>query len=168
MLTCIKFILHVIYLVRTQGENMKKLVLLSCVFATLSAGLAHADADDNNCNKLNIMITNLSPNACTLINSTLRHGYFKYTSSVPMFLPAGTTTSPIILEQSVYGPELELTYACGENKLVTFVSKQNYCFLSAGDVYGDVTYKQNIDADYQATNGSWFWSQHGSINWAIR
>lgn len=146
---------------------MKKTILSTVLLSSFITGMAHAD-DDNNCNKLSILITNSTGSTCTLINSYLRHGYYKYTSSVPMYIPANTTASPIFLEQGIFGPDLELSYSCGNGKLITFSSQQNLCFLSAGNVNGRVLYSQNTLADYQTLNGSWFWSQHGSINWRLQ
>lgn len=146
---------------------MKK-IILSVLLSSLICGMANADGDDNNCGKLSILLTNLTQSTCTLVSSNLRHGYYKYTSSVPMYIPANTTAGPIFLEQSIFGPDLDLSYACGEDKLVTFSSKQNFCFLAAGDVSGQVQFSRNTSADYQSINGSWFWSQHGSINWRLQ
>ena len=146
---------------------MKK-VILSILLSGLVTGLAHADSDDNNCGKLSIMITNLTQSTCTLVSSNLRHGYYKYTSSVPIYIPANSSAGPIFLEQSIFGPDLELGYSCGDGKLISFASRQNVCFLAAGDVTGEVQYTRNAAADYQAINGSWFWSQHGSINWRLQ
>lgn len=146
---------------------MKKIIYISALLSSLATGFVHAENDNNNCGSLNIMITNLTKEPCTLLSAYLYHGYYSYTSSVPAFIPPGTSAGPIFLEQGFFGPELELTYSCGPGSIVTFNSKQNYCFLSAGDVYGQVKYAQNTAADYQAVNGSWFWSQHGSINWML-
>jgi len=147
---------------------MKK-IIFSILISSLISGFAYAGDDDNNCGKLSVVVTNTTDSTCTLIKSNLRHGYFKYTSSIPMYIPRYTSTTPIYLEQSIFGPELELSYSCGENTILTFTSKQNLCFLSAGDVTGRVLMATNgSSADYQAINGSWFWSQHGSINWRLQ
>lgn len=146
---------------------MKKIIYVSAVLSSLVTGLVYAGNDDNDCGKLNIMITNLTKEPCTLLSAYLFHGYYSYISSVPAFIPPGISAGPIFLEQGLFGPELELTYSCGPNSVVTFTSKQNYCFLWAGDVYGEVERAQNTKADYQAANGSWFWGQHGSINWVL-
>lgn len=147
---------------------MKRIVLMSIISSLFATNIGHADSDDYNCSKLHIMITNLTRGSCELVNPTLKHGFYTYSSSVPTFIPAGTTAGPLILEQSVVGPELELTYVCGEWGRVTFNSKQNFCFFSAGDVSGQILSAQNTAVDYLATNGNWLWSQPGSINWRIR
>lgn len=146
---------------------MKKIICMSAIVSSLLAGVVHADAYENNCGNLSITITNTTGEPCTLMNSYLYHGYYLLSSSTPTFIPPGTVAGPIFLEQGIFGPELELTYSCGFNRLVTFSSKQNYCFLSAGQVYGQVQYSQNVRADYQAMSGSWLWSQHGNINWQL-
>ncbi len=146
---------------------MKKIMLLTLLLSNFITGIVHAD-DVNNCGKLSILITNLTPSTCTLVNSYLRHGYYKYTSSVPMYIPANTTAGPVFIEQSIFGPDLELSYSCGDGKLITFSSQQNLCFLGAGDVYGRVLFSQNTSADYQAIIGSWFWEQHGVISWRLQ
>ena len=146
---------------------MKKIIYITALLSSLATGMGYAGNDDNNCGNLNIMITNLTGEPCTLLSNYLFHGYYSFTSSVPAFIPSGTIAGPVFLEQGFFGPELELTYSCGPNRLVTFNSKQNYCFLWAGEVYGEVKYTQNIGADYQAMNGNWFWSQHGNINWRL-
>ena len=148
---------------------MKRIIMILSILSSFFAiDLAHADNYDFNCSKLHIMISNQTRESCVLINSTLKHGFYRYSASVPAFIPAGTTAGPLVLEQSIFGPELELAYACGEYKRVTFNSKQNFCFYSAGDVYGEVLYAQNTAIDYLATNGSWLASRPGNIIWRIQ
>lgn len=146
---------------------MNKKVWLGLLMSGVAISLAHA-SNINGCENLSVMITNTSINGCSLVNSSLKHGFYKHTSSVPLFIPSGTTAGPIFLQQSLFGPELELTYSCGDNKLVTFNSKQDYCLLSAGNVYGQIKYAQNTGVDYQAINGSWLRNQYGSITWRLQ
>lgn len=147
---------------------MKKISILALLFLSIPAGIVHADKNENHCGELNVSIANFTNSACTLISSNLKHGYYKYTSSVPTFIPAGTTASPIFLEQSLIGPELELTYACGEDKMIRFNSQQNLCFMASGDVNALVSLSRNAVVDYQIIRGSWLWSQHGTISWRLQ
>jgi hypothetical protein len=148
---------------------MKHILLLGFVASIATVNLSFAaNSNDNNCGSLGVTISNLGSNTCTLVNDRLIHGYYTYTSSVPYMIPPGTSAGPIILEQSIFGPELELTYTCGEFKIITISSRQNYCFMSAGNVEGMVKYKQNMSVSFQSFNGSWLWSQRGNINWQIQ
>lgn len=149
---------------------MKRFVTLSLVILLGLVNMAHAgsDSDTNNCMKLVVTITNNTDQACTLANQYLKHGYLAYTSSIPAFIPAHSTAHPFFLTQSwLIGPELELTYNCGEGKSVNFTTKQDACYLAAGNVYGKNINSNAVNLQHQATPGSIIWSQHGSMTWII-
>ncbi len=148
---------------------MKKLTCLSVLlFSSVFTGVSQADvSQDATCGKLGIMIQNATGAPCTLLSANLKHGYLTYSTSIPTFIPPGSIAGPLILQQSVYGPEIELSYSCDSNKVVTFNSRQNFCAFSAGEVYGEQIYAQNASLTYQTVIGSWLWSQRGNITWQI-
>lgn len=148
---------------------MKKAMLMTALLLTTAV---YADGDDkpkpSNCGKLNVLITNATNKLCSLQSQVLNHGFFMYTSSAPAFIPAGVTAHPFILTQSmIFGPDIDLTYRCGDDSFITIHSKQNYCFWSGGNITGSVLNANRLHASYSATTGSAFWNQHGSINWVI-
>ncbi|GGI75236.1 hypothetical protein [Legionella impletisoli] len=142
----------------------KKVLALGAILTILSL---ESYADSNNCENFNVLITNNTNQTCRLLNHSLNAGYYKYTSSVPVFIPANTTTYPITLTQGIMGPELILSYDCGEHRTITLRSKQTLCFFHAGDVQGQVLAAHHLNADYIGHTGSFFWSQHGSLQWRI-
>lgn len=145
----------------------KQYLALLCLFSLSTSSVYAEEPKENNCGNLQIVITNASSETCKLVSQNLRHGFFKYTSSVPMYLPANSSGAPIFLTQTVFGPELELTYTCGEGKSITLMSKQNVCFLMGGTVYGQTIDNHNMSAEYQAVDSSFFWSQHGTLHWYL-
>jgi hypothetical protein len=147
-----------------KTSSIVMLGALLCCGQTAFAG----DAPVNECTKLSILLVNTTQNTCKLLHQNLIHGFIVNMSHVPGFIPAGTTAPELDLEQGYFGgPEIELTYQCGDNKKITLHSKQNFCFMAAGGVVGHVGDRQNMDAEYSAKEGSWFWGQHGTLSWAL-
>ncbi|WP_133129302.1 hypothetical protein [Legionella yabuuchiae] len=141
-----------------------KSLMVGAILTTISL---YSYAESNNCENFNVLITNNTNHTCKLLRHSLNSGYYKYTSSVPAFIPANTTTYPITLTQGMMGPELILSYECGDRKIITLRSKQNLCFFHAGDVQGQVLELHHLNADYTGHVGSFFWSQHGTLQWII-
>lgn len=148
---------------------MKKtsvMILLSALFFWGQTAFAD-DYPPNECGTLSILIVNTTQSTCKLLHQNLIHGYIINASHIPTFIPAGTTAPALDLVQGFGGPEIEMTYQCGDNKKISLYSKQNFCFLAAGSVIGRILDKQNMDAEYSAREGSYFWSQHGTLSWAL-
>jgi hypothetical protein len=124
-----------------------------------------AFADD--CGALSILVINTTQSTCKLTNHNLMHGYIVNSSHIPTYIPAGTTAPALDLVQGIAGPEIEMTYQCGDDKTISLYTKQNYCFLSAGSITGRILNKQNMDAEYTAREGSGFWGQHGTLSWVL-
>lgn len=152
---------------------MKKTSFIAMLGALLFWGQT-AFAEDypvNECSKLSILLVNTTPNTCKLIHQKLIHGFIINTSHVPGYIPAGTTAPELDLQESaIFGPEIQLTYQCGDNdnKRITFTTKQGLCLLGAGSIIGQISDRKNMDAEYSTREGSWFWSQHGTISWALK
>ena len=136
-------------------------VLLLCI------GMTSVYASDNNCGKLSILITNTTNAECKLVKKQLNHGYFMYSSLVPGVISAHSTAQPFVLTQSVFGPDIDLTYQCGNASQITIHSQQDLCFLSAGNVDASVLGQKNMSAWSVPSEGSSLWNQHGSIHWAF-
>jgi len=124
--------------------------------------------DDNKCSVLSILIVNTTPDTCKLVYQNLSHGYVISNSHIPAFIPSNTSAPALELLQGWWsGPAITLTYQCGENRQITLYTKQNYCFLEAGNITARTTNTQNMQADSIARMGSWFWGQHGTLSWAL-
>lgn len=147
---------------------MIKTVFLGILLTVIGA-TSHADGENsnNNCSKLNVIITNNTDAACKLKHQQLNHGFFIYTSSVPAFIPAQQTSQSITLTQSIFGSDLDVTYQCGDNKELTLKSSQGFCFIFPVDVHGYVFSAKNLNANFSVQSGSYIWSQHGTIHWEI-
>lgn len=142
---------------------MKKKMLLTMLGLTCAMGQAYSFS----CAYLNVEVINATSNTCTLVNQNLKHGAFDFFTTAPTYLPPNTG-GQIILGQTFYGPELDLTYSCGDDTEITFTSQQGYCGFSAGDVSGVIVNAKNMTAESQITTGSWWWAQPGTINWRLR
>lgn len=147
--------------------NRFTLVLTALLCLNVHAALADS-SNANNCGKLSISITNNTGATCHLIWEHLNHGYYHYSSFPPAFVPPGMTSHPVVLSQSIYGPSLELRYQCGDNKNITFRSQQNLCMLSAGAIHANVLEENNMSAQTFRREGSYLWSQHGSLQWVLQ
>lgn len=144
---------------------MRRLVV-SVIVSLLVTGLVHAD-ELNNCGFLSLAISNNNPSACTLVRKELRHGNMSSGTLVPGLIPAGGTSYPFEIAQTFFGPDLILTYQCGEDREVTFESQQNMCLFVAGNITGMVHSAYNMSAAFASENGSYWWSSHGFISWTL-
>lgn len=144
---------------------MKSLILV--IALTSWSSLIYANSGDNACERLHITVTNATSSSCNLVGSRLRHGGFSKNSTIPKSIIQGETSHPIILIQNTMGPELELTYRCGEGKVISFVSQQNLCFFRAGSIHADINKQSGLLASYTIQEGSFFWSKYGTIQWKI-
>lgn len=142
---------------------MKKKMLLTMLGLTCVMGQVYSFS----CAYLNIEVINASTNTCKLVNQNLKHGTFDFFTAAPTYLPPNAG-GQIILSQTFYGPELDLTYSCGDNTEITFTSRQGYCGFSAGDVSGTIVNAQGMTADLQTTAGDWWWAQPGTITWHLK
>ena len=150
---------------------MKKFhtILFTILFVScIGTSFAKQSETANNCAKLGVEITNLTDTTCTLTNYSLNQGEFRYTSSVPAFISAGTTTAPITIQQTMMGPDIDISYQCGPDKSITIKSHQGYCFFYAGTIDGTVLSADNMSAEHTIQSGSFFWSKEGKISWNIK
>lgn len=139
---------------------MKRNVLVTMLGLTCTMGSAYA----MDCAFLTVNLTNTTSNACKLVKQDVKHGYFSFFSSAPSYLKPGDTWG-LILQQSAYGPEIQLTYSCGDNTEITFTSQQDYCGFSSGHVMATVDNAKNMTATSQVNEGDWWGAQPGLINW---
>ena len=118
------------------------------------------------CGYLNITINNTTGQNCTLQNSVIYNGSLG-DIPIPSTIANGQMTQSFTLEQSyIGGPSLLLEYRCGTEN-ISFVSSQDFCFLSAGNIIGQVEVANNMNAQYASIIGS-FWSKlPGQINWTL-
>jgi hypothetical protein len=142
---------------------MKHAITSGMLLCTLAASSAFAF----DCNYLQIAFVNTLPTACHLVKQELKHGYFDYFTYAPPYIEANSSFNSIILRQSFHGPELELTYECGDNKTITLLNHQDYCFMSPGQVSAQVLQAENMSAKANTTTGSFWGSQPGTIVWGF-
>ena len=148
---------------------MKRFVISLAALICFTTLPVYADnSSSNNCGKLSISLTNNTGATCHLVWEHLNHGYYHYSSFPPAFIPPGMTSHPVVLSQSVYGPNLELRYQCGDNKNITLRSQQNLCVFSAGAIHANILEESNISAQTFKREGSYIWNQHGSLQWVLQ
>ncbi len=121
----------------------------------------------NGCAFLSIAVNNMTPWACTLTQKLVKAGKLSGSTQVPTFLPANSQGMPFEMQQLFYGPDLTLTYQCGENHQITFRSQQDLCVLSSGNMVSEILAATMMTAHSIKEPGSYFWSQHGIINWTL-
>lgn len=142
------------------------LLTLLSQYATAKA-LAPSFSDNNDCAYLSVMISNNTANNCELTQKTLVHGNMSSSSQVPLLISAYSSSNPFSLRQTLYGPDIILTYQCGPDTRITFESQQNVCYFSAGAINGTIHSHIGIHAEYTKEEGSAWWGRHGSISWKL-
>jgi hypothetical protein len=139
---------------------MKKVfIFLSCA---LISAVATADCQD-----LFLTIQNDTNDVCTLTTFDLNHGHYTEERMNFKSIPAHTTALPLYLTQTVYGPEITMSFDCGNGKTVTIYSQQNYCSSMSGDVTAKVLNQYGMKATYTAQEGDYAWGQSGSVQWVF-
>lgn len=124
-------------------------------------------SDDNDCAYLSVMISNNTDQNCELTAKNVVHGNMSSGSQVPELLPPHSSSHPFNLRQTVYGPDIVLTYQCGVDARITVESQQNVCYFSAGTITGNVYSHLGMNASYTKEEGSAWWGRHGSISWKL-
>lgn len=139
--------------------------LLSCPsFANQTLG---DFSENNDCAYLSVMISNNTEHNCELTAKNVVHGNMSSSSQVPELIPAHSSSHPFSLRQTTYGPDIVVTYQCGDETRVTFESQQNVCYFSAGTITGTVYSHLGMNASYTKEEGSAWWGRHGSISWKM-
>ncbi len=132
------------------------------LLVALISSVLHAD---KGCGYFNISITNNTNHACELLGYRAVAG--SLVSDIPQVIPAGAATPFVVTQQSyLFRPTLLLEYRCGPRK-VSLTSHQNFCFLEAGEVSGEVYTSSDMHAKYINENGSFFLGLPGTIYWSI-
>lgn len=118
------------------------------------------------CGFLNVTIINASGKTCSLQRSKIYNGTLD-DSTIPTSIAAGEMTSSFSLEQTyTRGPSVLLSYQCGANS-ISFVSEQNFCFISAGSISGLVETAKNMSGEYTAIMGDYWSGLPGQITWTL-
>ncbi len=143
---------------------MKKTLGLS--FCILSS-IAIAADEPNYCQFLSVMINNRSPLNCELIAKDIKAGQMSSSTQVPGLISSGSSSYPFEMRQLFYGPDIVLTYKCGEKRKITFESQQDICIFSAGNITGIIHELVGLSAKHQTDQGSMMWNRHGAISWTI-
>ena len=136
-------------------------LLASCLFST-----ALFASNGVTCGYLNVTIVNATGQACTLQNAKIYSGVLD-DSVIPATVASGEMTPSFSLEQThTRGPSVLLNYKCG-SKSISFVSEQNFCFLSAGSISGRVETANNMDGQYTTIPGDYWSGLPGQITWTL-
>lgn len=142
---------------------MSKL-LMACV-AFMLTGLTFA-ADTVDCGYLNITILNRSGHTCLLNSAQVGGGRIVY-GAPSHEIQNGEMSANFRMQQSyTQGPRIRLSYTC-QNKTIVMTSQQNFCFLEAGNISGQVESTNNVFANFVATPGYYWYKIPGQIFWTI-
>lgn len=130
----------------------------------ISAPILAAESVD--CGYLNIAVLNRTGASCYLSGTQLNSGRIVF--GAPSQEIQNGSLSPNFRVQQSYtqGPSIRLNYDC-QNKTVVLTSKQNLCFLQAGNISGSVDSSINMLANFVATPGSYWFNFPGQILWTI-
>lgn len=137
--------------------SFKKLCALGLV-AFASQGFSE------NCGQFHILISNHTSDTCTLVAQTVIHGQLESGVSIPTVIEAKTDAKAFVMSQLGYGPDLLLTYQCGEGKKITFESQQDACYYKAGEIKATLLDASNMDGFSQVQTGD-LSGKAGIVSW---
>ena len=145
---------------------MKKLVMIS-ISCLMMLNTAYA-SDSMSCENLQVTIFNSTDKVCALKSYHMDHGYL-VTPPPTSLMPNGVSNF-FIMESQYFGPQIRLSYQCGE-ETISFISRQNYCFILPGDVAGYVLSPRpmHLKANYTGWPGNLIveGDRYGHVNWLI-
>jgi len=154
--------------------NIVKKIMLSLVLLLLMPyavseplGSTEGGEQPNNCVYLSIMISNKTNSACELVDKQVIYGRMSSSTQIPVLIPPKSSAATFEMRQMIYGPDIILTYECGEGHTITFESQQDLCIMNPGVINAKILSKSNISGKYTADRGSYIWNRHGSINWTL-
>lgn len=131
---------------------MKRLTLLLSFICFLFPVLSFADKDNFTPQLFLVSIYNNGSNDCNLLLSKAISGNLLKSNRVPVFIPAGTTSKFIMAATSKRSAIVRLSYACGINHYITFVSFFTMQKM-APSTTGTITNNQNMRAYYNIISG---------------
>lgn len=119
------------------------------------------------CVYFNITIKNNTANDCQLIQKFVRFGAISSATIEPTKIAAGQESQSFEMSENGFnGPDIVLTYQCGNNQIITIESQKNLC-MNNGDITGSILSLSNIDATYTKVTGSYWKNKKGSIYWTF-
>lgn len=138
---------------------------ISCLIAAVALSQA-AIAED--CGQLKVSLSNHSGESCTLTRQEIRTGAILPGDSIPSIMD-NSQSYHFTLEQVRFsgGPDVYLTYHCGENKIIGFRVRQNYCMFEAGDISSEMVDRLNLNVRFKASRGDYSHAKAGSIETVI-
>jgi len=131
-------------------------------FSMFMASQSYAE----NCEFLHVIITNSTNNECILTSQEINQGIM--ITEAPQSIVPNKTSEFTMFTGVTNGPEITLSYQCGA-EIITFISKQNLCFVMAGDIAGYILppLPVGITADFTTKPGSYSKVLPGRISWKI-
>ncbi len=147
---------------------MVKQVVAAAALSLAFCGVALAEHHylGDSCAYLSVVVTNHTKQKCQLSEQHLTHGNFSY-SSFPQYIEPGFSSRPTLIQQTVYGPDVRLTYQCGPGKRFTVRAQQNYCMLASGNIRADVLEELNLHAHPYKQMAGHQGRGHGLVEWII-
>ncbi len=117
------------------------------------------------CTILKISVKNDSPSTCYLIQRQIKSGTI-YRRQLYRIAPGAKVTQFEMLQGRKMPASILLTYECGENHTISFLSTKDACFISTpGKVEGRIVSATNMDAVFTTSEGGYL--KPGSIDWVI-
>ncbi len=136
------------------------------VFITLFFSTIASANTDLSCGYLNITVVNNTGHDCVLRNTKI-YNRSRVDGDISQVIANGSMAPTFRIQQTyTNGPSIQLDYQC-ENKTIAITSRQNYCFLSAGDISGTTESSNNVRAQYNTSLGSYWSGLPGQITWKL-
>ncbi len=126
---------------------------------------AYADDGREACLEFKIVVQNNTQDICYLINQTLESGYLKPHIPVVYKIMPSQASSMIFQQYMTAGPQVMLTYQCGNGE-VTFESQKSLC-ATGGVIDGTLISAAGMDASFASEPGNFWRQQRGVIHWTL-
>jgi hypothetical protein len=121
----------------------------------------------DSCSVLRISVKNDSPSTCYLIERTVKSGII-YNHQLYKILSGSKVTQFEIANGKDKSASIQITYECGENHTVSFLSKKGACtFSNHGKVEGQLVNANNMTAVFTTTESSYISQKSALIDWII-
>ncbi|MCX7091275.1 MAG: hypothetical protein NTU48_07495 [Legionellales bacterium] len=119
------------------------------------------------CSILKVSVKNDSPSTCYLIERTVKSGSI-HKRQLYRILSGSKVTQFEIAQAKNQSASIQVTYECGENHSVSFLSNKGACmFSNPGKVEGKLVNATNMTAVFTTTEGSYLSEKSALIDWII-
>ncbi len=147
---------------------MKKVLSIALL---LGSSVVHAE--NKTCLLLDVTIQNNTPYTCQLVSATINSGMTSDLKHLPLLIQPGTESSPFSMSEipgettilSGQGPNVTLSYTCGEGQSITIQSSQTPFISYIKKTTGKIIASKEMDANLSTTEANCLSREPGKIHW---